>query len=153
MGDSNIRDLQKELQDTDGDRTPVLSGSSSDPVQSNSELSVWIQNSPPAVTQEEAATIAQAFECKGLLDPTEAAAVLADKDLLSEFMSESKTTLSLRQRSLVSRLAKVCKEKEEVAAHQQAFKRNTDLTAKDNSKTPAVPSGPQLTASDIKGII
>ena len=113
------------------------------------DVGTWITQVVTTASGSEAIEIAEAIAKNGFQTPSEVAGLLCDKSLYDEIVDLTRTQLNLRHRSILSSLAKACKEVEAEAEHQKRASRSGDASLEKSKNTPAEP---QLSASDIKKI-
>ena len=101
------------------------------------DVSTWITQLVTTTSATEAVEIADAIKTHGFQTPKEVAGLLCDAALYTEIVDLTRKDLNLRHRSILSLLAKACKEVE--AAPSSSDKKSS-------------PAEPQLSASDIKKI-
>ena len=111
----------------------------------------WIIHICSTASGSEAVEIASAIKKEVFEDPQEIAGLLCDDNLTKEIIDNTRNVLNLRHRSILSALARACKEEEADKEHQRRTERagSTSSSGKNAKKDPAEP---QLSASDIKKI-
>ena len=115
LGTSFPPNSYKELRATFSASLP-MSASSTQPTLPESgkplDVGTWITQVVTTASGSEAIEIADAIAQNGFRTPTEVAGLLCDESLYKEIVEITRTQLNLRHRSILSSLAKACKEVE-----------------------------------------